>query len=197
MDCLLRTNIYRTARWLALVSIFPSWPQFRLGNSDVIYQWYNSNTVLVVQFWYILGWATIWVAGIPGTVKEYLIVPTHYTCINGKNQLVYSKTAEWPGWRWGGVEQPELKMMSLLFWSWGGIMLKCSFFDSLFVCLYTGKTISCPVLASNFVHWSWSSTCSLWGIVIDVLRTVWWEQYIPLTNGICSLLFLQRKDFKP
>lgn len=51
-DSLLRTNIYRTERWLDLVHTFPPWPEFRLGNSCVDQQPYGSSTFQIAQFWY-------------------------------------------------------------------------------------------------------------------------------------------------
>lgn len=88
---LLRAGIYRTVRWLAIVSVFPSWPQFRLGNSCVANQPYNLLPSRSCG-------SGIQVAGIAGTVRECLTVPTHYTCNNAKNiTLVYLEITEWPG----------------------------------------------------------------------------------------------------
>lgn len=88
---LLRTGIYRSVRWLAIVSVFPSWPQFRLSYSCVANQPYNTLPSRSCG-------SGIQVAGIAGTVRECLTVPTHCTCNNAKNiTLVYPEITEWPG----------------------------------------------------------------------------------------------------
>lgn len=73
----LRTSIHRTARWLALVNIFP-------GHNScwVILVLPTNHMTPVPSGLYRFG---IQLAQVPGTVRECLIVPTHCTWNNSKN----------------------------------------------------------------------------------------------------------------